>query len=64
MKHGHALYARRKILAEPLFGLIERARGFRQFLLRGLAKVQAECALICLRQNLLKLQRSGRCAAA
>lgn len=44
----------------PVFGLIKRARGFRQFLLRGLAKVQAEWALMCLTQNLLTLYRRGR----
>ncbi|MBI4391492.1 MAG: IS1182 family transposase [candidate division NC10 bacterium] len=61
---GRALYARRKAIAEPVFGLIKRARGFRQFLLRGLAKVQAEWALICTGHNLLKLYRSGRWTAA
>jgi len=63
-KRGHALYARRKVLTEPVFGLIKRARGFRQFLLRGLRKVQGEWALICAGHNLLTLFRSGRWAAA
>jgi hypothetical protein len=63
-KRGHALYARRKVLTEPVFGLIKRARNFRQFLLRGLAKVQGEWALICTGQNLLTLFRSGRWATA
>ncbi|HEX9164995.1 MAG TPA: IS1182 family transposase [Gemmatimonadales bacterium] len=63
-KRGHALYARRKVFTEPVFGLIKRARGFRQFLLRGLAKVQGEWALICTGHNLLALFRSGRWAAA
>jgi hypothetical protein len=63
-KRGHAVYARRKVLTEPVFGLIKRARGFRQFLLRGLRKVQGEWALICTGQNLLTLFRSGRWAAA
>lgn len=63
-KRGHALYARRKVLTEPVFGLIKRARGFRQFLLRGLRKVQGEWALICTGQNLLRLFRSGRWAGA
>ncbi len=63
-KQGHALYALRKAIIEPVFGLIKRARGFRQFLLRGLAKVQAEWALICTGHNLLKLFRSGRGATA
>jgi hypothetical protein len=61
-KRGHALYARRQVLTEPVFGLIKRARGFRQFLLRGLAKVQGEWALICTGHNLLTLFRSGRWA--
>ena len=57
---GRRLYARRKAIVEPMFGLIKRAGGFRQFLLRGLAKVQTEWTLICLAQNLLTLYRSGR----
>jgi transposase len=61
-RRGQRLYARRKVLTEPVFGLIKRARGFRQFLLRGLRKVQGEWALICTGQNLLTLFRSGRWA--
>jgi hypothetical protein len=61
---GRALYARRKAIVEPVFGLIKRARGFRPFLLRGLKKVQAEWALICTGHNLPKLYRRGRWAAA
>ena len=63
-QRGRALYARRKAIAEPVFGLIKRARGFRQFLLRGLAKVRGEWALICTGHNLLKLYRSRRGAPA
>ncbi len=63
-QRGRALYARRKVLTEPVFGLLKRARGFRQFLLRGLAKVQGEWALICTGYNLLTLFRSGRWAPA
>jgi hypothetical protein len=48
------------VLTEPVFGLIKRAWHFRQFLLRGLAKVQGEWALICMGHNLLTLFRSGR----
>jgi len=58
-QRGRRLYARRKAIVEPVFGLIKRARGFRQFLLRGLAKVQGEWALMCLTQNLLTLYRRG-----
>ena len=35
-------YRLRKQIVEPVFGQIKQAMGFRQFLLRGLAKVQAE----------------------
>lgn len=60
---GRALYALRKVLAEPVFGQIKGARGFRRFLLRGLAKVRGEWRLLCLTHNLLKLWRYG-CAPA
>jgi transposase len=63
-QRGHALYARRKVLTEPVFGLLKRARGFRQFLLRGLVKVRGEWALMCTGHNLLTLFRSGRWAPA
>jgi transposase len=48
-------YRLRKQVVEPVFGQIKHARGFRQFLLRGLDKVKAEWALICTVHNLLKL---------
>jgi DDE family transposase len=35
-------YRVRKQIVEPVFGQIKHARGFRQFLLRGLDKVRAE----------------------
>ncbi len=44
---------------EPVFGQIKAGRGFRQFLLRGLDKVQGEWSLICTGHNLLKLFRFG-----
>jgi len=56
-KAGRAVYAARKTIVEPVFGQIKQARGFRQFLLRGLAKVQGEWALVCLTHNILKLHR-------
>jgi len=37
---GAAVYATRKAIVELVFGQIKQARGFRQFLLRGLEKVQ------------------------
>jgi transposase len=56
---GQAVYKLRKAVVEPVFGQIKEARGFRRFLLRGLAKVQAEWQMICATHNLLKLFRSG-----
>lgn len=51
-------YRLRKQVVEPVFGQIKQGRGFRQFLLRGLAKVQEEWRLICTAHNLLKLSRA------
>jgi transposase len=53
-KRGAKIYSRRKAIVEPVFGQIKN-RGFRQFLLRGLAKVRGEWSLITLTHNLLKL---------
>ena len=58
---GKAIYARRKAIVEPVFGQIKGVRGFRRFLLRGLAKVRGEWRLVCLTHNLLKIWRY-RCA--
>ena len=44
---------------EPVFGQIKQGRGFRQFLLWGLEKVQGEWSLICAGHNLLKLFHFG-----
>src|SRR6266853_2379701 len=56
-KAGRRVYAARKTIVEPVFGQIKQARGFRQFLLRGLDKVRGEWAVICLTHNILKLHR-------
>lgn len=53
-------YRLRKQTVEPVFGQIKQARGFRQFLMRGLAKVQGEWSLICTVHNLLKLAKALR----
>ena len=53
---GHrSRYRIRKYTVEPVFGHIKQARGFRQFLLRGIDKVKAEWAMICTAHNLAKL---------
>jgi transposase len=56
---GHrSRYRLRKQTVEPVFGQIKAARGFRQFHLRGLAKVADEWRLICMAHNLLKLAQA------
>lgn len=52
-------YRLRKQIVEPVFGQIKQARGFRQFLLRGIQNVKAEWALICTAHNLTKLARAA-----
>ena len=52
-------YRLRKQTVEPVFGQIKQARGFRQFLLRGLDKVKQEWVLVCTAHNLLKLTAFG-----
>jgi hypothetical protein len=62
---GHASpYRLRKQLPEPVFGQIKQARGFRQFLLRGLEKVRGEWAIVCTVHNLLKLAQGRSLSAA
>ena len=53
---GHrSRYRLRKMTAEPVFGQIKAVREFRQFLLRGLRKVQGEFTLVAIAHNFLKL---------
>jgi transposase len=61
---GKALYAARKHIVEPVFGMTKSARGIRRFLLRGLERVSAEWQLICLTHNLLKIWRRINSAGA
>ena len=58
-KRGRERCALQMETVEPVFGQIKQGRGFRQFLLRGLAKVNREWLLICAGHNLLKLFRFG-----
>ena len=57
-KRGRQRYALRMETVEPVFGQIKHGRGFRQFLLRGLDKVNGEWLLICMGHNLMKLLRA------
>ena len=58
-RRGRQRYALRMETVEPVFGQIKAGRGFRQFLLRGLEKVQGEWSLICTGHNLLKRSRAS-----
>ena len=66
-KRGRECYGVRKETVESVFGQIKQGRGFRQFLLLGLEKVNGEWSLICTGHNpesssgqaLLKLFRFG-----
>ena len=53
-------YRLRKQVVEPVFGQVKEARGFRQFLLRGIEKVKAEWAMICTVHNHQKLALGRR----
>ena len=56
--YGKTLYKLRKQTVEPVIGQIKAARGFRQFLCRGLAAVQAEWTLVCIAHNIRKLHKA------
>ncbi len=43
---------------EPVFGQIKEAKGFRQFLMRGLEKVRGEWDLLCTAHNIGKLYKA------
>lgn len=50
-------YRKRKWLSEPPNGWIKSVLGFRQFSMRGLAKVQAEWKLVCTALNLRRMAK-------
>jgi hypothetical protein len=54
-KAGKALYALRKQMPEPVFGIIKSVMGFRQFSLRGLEKVRGEWELVTMSSNIKRL---------
>jgi hypothetical protein len=49
------LYRKRKQTVEPVFGIVKHAMGFRQFLLRGIEKVELEWQLVLCAYNLKRL---------
>jgi hypothetical protein len=52
---GKQLYALRKQIPEPVFGIIKSALGFRQFLLRGLDNVRGEWNLVTMAWNMKRM---------
>jgi hypothetical protein len=54
---GQKRYLRRQASIEPVFGIIKRVLGFRQFSLRGLQKVALEWNLVCVAYNLKRLHK-------
>ena len=46
-----ARYRLRQQTVEPVFGIVKQAMGFRQFLLRGIEKVEGERSLVTLAYN-------------
>jgi len=56
---GKTLYKPRKETVEPVIGIIKSAMGFRQFLLRGKAKVSLEWSLVTLAYNMRRLHLLG-----
>ena len=52
-------YKLSKQIVEPVFGQIKQARGFRQFLLRGVEEVRAEWAMLCSAHNIVKLAKAA-----
>jgi len=56
---GKAKYKLRQQTVEPVFGVIKSVLGFRQFRLRGAAKVGLEWQLVCLAYNLKRLHLMG-----
>ena len=60
---GRTLYARRKAIIEPVFGVLKEQRGMRRFRTRGLAQVAVEMALASTAYNLTRLRSRERAPA-
>lgn len=54
-KDGKRVYALRKQIPEPVFGIIKSVMGFRQFSLRGLQKTRGEWSLVTLAWNVRRM---------
>lgn len=58
-KEGHATYARRKAIVEPVFGTLKQQRNLRQFRTHGLEGVSAEFTLATLAYNITRMHAEG-----
>jgi transposase len=56
-KKGKQIYKKRKETVEPVFGIIKHVIGFRQFMLRGIEKVNTEWPLVKVAYNFKRLHR-------
>ena len=56
-EEGKSEYKKRKETVEPVYGIIKSVMGFRQFMLRGIEKVNTEWALVRTAYNFKRLHR-------
>ncbi|TWP38065.1 IS1182 family transposase [Leekyejoonella antrihumi] len=56
-KKGHQVYARRKVIVEPVFGQMGTLQNGQHLLLRGLEQARSEWSLLAACHNLRKLHR-------
>jgi hypothetical protein len=53
--NGRDLYALRKQIPEPVFGIVKSVMGFRQFMLRGIDRVRGEWRLVTMAWNIKRM---------
>jgi hypothetical protein len=51
------LLKKRKVIVEPIFGVIKRAWGFRRWTLLGLENVRTQWSMLCAAFNLQKMYK-------
>ena len=54
-EEGQKIYSKRKTTVEPVFGIIKRVMGFRQFLMRGLENISIEWDLVTISYNISRM---------
>ena len=54
-QEGQKIYSKRKTTVEPVFGIIKRVMGFRQFLMRGLENIGIEWDLVTISYNISRM---------